>query len=128
MNISLSGTLNPTTTMNIHADMHYKKRMVDCLALQYKSASLVYYLYCCTSPYSVIKYLNTAAKMRLVIILSCLVGFGYAWNLPNSCFVKQSSCSSGVEELRNIQETLSGMANSLNRLVGETDSSFTIRP
>ena len=69
-----------------------------------------------------------------LLVLCYLLGLGSAWNQPSTCYVRQSSCSSGDNETlvaiqqtlslmatsqQTIQQTLSVMATSLNRLVGK---------
>ena len=65
-----------------------------------------------------------------LLLLCCLLGLGSAWNQPSTCYVRQSSSSSGAEKLDEIQETLAsnqqtiatsfdGFQQTINILVGE---------
>ena len=58
-----------------------------------------------------------------LLLLCCLLGLGSAWNQPSTCYVRQSSCSSGADKLDKIQETLASIqqtiATSFNGLIGE---------
>ena len=70
----------------------------------------------------------------LMLMLSCLLGLGSAWNQPSTCYVQQTSCSNGDKKLgeslaaiqqtlaisfSGLQKSLTDIATSLNRLVGE---------
>ena len=63
-----------------------------------------------------------------VLLLCCLLGLGSAWNQPSTCYVQQSSCSSGIEKLDEIKETLAviqqTLATSFNGLQQTIATSF----
>ena len=48
-----------------------------------------------------------------LLLLYCLFGLGSTWNKPSTCYVQQSSCSSGIEKLDEIKETLAVIQQTL---------------
>ena len=63
----------------------------------------------------------------VTITFCCLLDLGSAWSQPNYCYVRQSTCSGGLEQpLERIEKTLQVIATSLDRIAGEGTQDYYI--
>ena len=63
----------------------------------------------------------------VTITICCLLDLGSAWSQPNYCYVRQSTCSGGLEQpLERIEKTLQVIATSLDRIAGEVTQTAII--